>query len=128
MERLCRSLFRISLQLLRYWCRSKEYTKGSDAALLYAKHLDSTPQWEPMGTVEKSSTSLRRDREAVNEDIAKHRLEWPWARACLCPADHGFPAQPSIYLRLPPQITITVYTNDDDGEHSSGWVLFYTLC
>lgn len=62
-ERLWSTLFRISLQLLRYWCRSKEYTKGSDAALLYAKHLESTPQWEPMGTVEDSSTSLRRDRE-----------------------------------------------------------------
>lgn len=29
-----RTRFRISLQLFRYWCRSKEYTKGSDAALL----------------------------------------------------------------------------------------------
>lgn len=33
-DRRWRTLFRISLQLLRYWCRSKEYTKGSDAALL----------------------------------------------------------------------------------------------
>lgn len=33
-DRRRRTLFRISWQLLRYWCRSKEYTKGSDAALL----------------------------------------------------------------------------------------------
>lgn len=33
-ERRWRIRFRISLQLLRYWCRSREYTKGSDAALL----------------------------------------------------------------------------------------------
>lgn len=32
-ERRLRSRFSISRQLLRYWRRSKEYTKGSDAAL-----------------------------------------------------------------------------------------------
>lgn len=33
-ERLWSTRFSISLQLLRYWCRSREYTKGSEAALL----------------------------------------------------------------------------------------------
>lgn len=84
-ERLWSTLFRISLQLLRYWCRSKEYTKGSDAALLYAKHLESTPQWEPMGTVEDSSTSLRRDREGHYWEYSRALQGRPWTRACLSP-------------------------------------------
>lgn len=34
MELLLRTLFRMSFHVFLYWCRSKEYTKGSETALL----------------------------------------------------------------------------------------------
>lgn len=53
------SLLMMSAHVFLYWCRSSEYTKGSQAALLYVKHLETIPQWGLIGTAGNNSTILQ---------------------------------------------------------------------